>query len=76
MLALHIGQIGENMVLRRGIRFSAPDGFELAGLTHPSASVHKSNDVQYGRYGVIMGYSKDDNMGTIPKDQTTGKVKV
>lgn len=71
LVALYIGQIGENIVLRRGVTFSCQkDGHRLIGLTHPSGSITSTNRVQYGRYGTLLAYAKDPNSGLIPEGQT------
>ncbi|XP_040565946.1 elongation factor Ts, mitochondrial [Lepeophtheirus salmonis] len=69
LIALNIGQIGENIVLKRGVLFSVPQGTSLAAVTHPSARID-NEDVMYGRFGTIMAYSKDHNTGVIPEGQT------
>ena len=82
LVALNIGQIGENLVLRRAVTFAAqsPDKLgkdedvHLAIVTHPSAFPSSdSNTVVYGRFGVIMAYSKDKNVGILPEEQTVGE---
>ena len=84
LVALNIGQIGENLVLRRAVTFSAKcleqnekgEDIRLAIVTHPSAlpSTDGSN-VVYGRFGVIMAYSKDKRIGILPEGETVGKIK-
>ena len=64
VLALNIGQIGENLVARRGVCLS---GARVAGVTHPSASIH-SKEVQYGRYGAAMAYTVEEG-GVMPEGQ-------
>ena len=81
LVALNIGQIGENIVLRRAVTFATPsdkaekqEDVQLAIVTHPSAFPSPdSNNVVYGRFGVIMAYSKDKNVGIIPEEQTVGE---
>ena len=84
LVALNIGQIGENLVLRRAVTFSTScldknekgEDIRLAIVTHPSAlpSTDGSN-VVYGRFGVIMAYSKDKRIGILPEGETVGKIK-
>ena len=70
---LNIGQIGENIVLRRGVTLSAGEGVKLAGVTHPSANINPSeNHVQFGRYGTVVAYTNSGE-GIIPEGQTVGK---
>ncbi len=63
-------QIGENIVLRRGVTFTCKkEGYQLIGLTHPSGN---ATSVNYGRYGTVMAYTKDPNSGELPEGETTG----
>ena len=78
LVALNIGQIGENIILSRAATISTnesnTDNIKLAIVTHPSANpaASKSN-VAYGRFGVIIAYSKKDDVGILPEGQTVGK---
>ena len=79
LVALNIGQIGENIILRRAVTVStnepnSANNVKLAIVTHPSATptANKSN-VAYGRFGVILAYSKNDGVGILPEGQTEGK---
>lgn len=59
LVALNIGQIGENLILKRAVLLKAlQDDVRLSGLTHPftAASVE---DVAYGRFGSVVAYSRD-----------------
>eukprot|EP00096_Caligus_rogercresseyi_P012490 TRINITY_DN5241_c0_g1_i1.p1 TRINITY_DN5241_c0_g1~~TRINITY_DN5241_c0_g1_i1.p1 ORF type:complete len:304 (-),score=83.28 TRINITY_DN5241_c0_g1_i1:185-1069(-) len=71
LIALNIGQIGENIVLKRGFLLSVPEGMNIASVTHPSSRID-NEDVQYGRFGSVLAYSKDPNVGVIPEGQTVG----
>ena len=78
LVALNIGQIGENLVLRRAAKFASntqlQEGVKLAVITHPSASAASDNsNVVYGRYGVIMAYSKHKEIGILPENHTVCK---
>ena len=83
LVALNIGQIGENLVLRRAVTFSTGgdknekgDDMRLAIVTHPSALPSSDgSNVVYGRFGVIMAYSKDKSIGILPEGETVGKTK-
>jgi len=58
VVALNIGQLGENIVLGGATLLQVRPGAQLAGLTHPSASIHQNSEkLQYGRYGAIMAYT-------------------
>lgn len=79
---MNIGQIGENIVLQRASTFSTSvlekpgkdEDIKLAVVTHPSANpCSDSNNVAYGRFGVIMAYSKNKDIGILPEGQTPGK---
>ncbi len=74
LVALNIGQIGERLVARRGVCLgtassssSSEATTRVAGVTHPSASIH-SRDVQYGRYGAAIAYTVEKG-GVMPKGQ-------
>ena len=83
LVALNIGQIGENIVLRRAATFSIDmtgyrkrrEDLRLAVVTHPSAHpAADSSNVAYGRFGVIMAYSKEKKVGIIPEGQTVASM--
>ena len=83
LVALNIGQIGENIVLRRAATFSIDmtgyrkrrEDVRLAVVTHPSAHpAADSSNVAYGRFGVIMAYSKEKKVGIIPEGQTVASM--
>ena len=81
LVALNIGQIGENIVLSRAVTFatqsnnpSESEDIQLAIVSHPSANpLTDSNNVIYGRFGVIMAYCKNKNIGILPEGQSVGK---
>nr|ACO15630.1 Elongation factor Ts, mitochondrial precursor [Caligus clemensi] len=73
LIALNIGRIGENIVLKRSVLFSVPEGVSLSAVTHPSARID-NEDVLYGRLGTILAYSKDPHHGIIPEGQTVGSM--
>jgi len=63
VVALSIGQVGENIVLGGATLMHTGEGVHLAGLTHPSASIHADAEkLQYGRYAALMAYSVPDTM--------------
>ena len=83
LIALNIGQIGENILLRRAATISTnllnarsnDENIKLAIVTHPSANPSSdSGNVAYGRFGVIIAYSKKENVGMLPEGQTVGKL--
>jgi len=69
LLALNIGQIGENITLKRAVHFKsslARSKLYLVGLTHPSGDVTKCS---YGRWGVLLAIEKDPSI-KLPKDES------
>lgn len=72
MVALNIGQIGENIVIKRGVTFSAGSGVDVFGSTHPNVS-KDSNRVQCGRFGSLIALSKDGK-GNLEEGKTLGKI--
>jgi len=82
LVALNIGQIGENILLRRATTISTSnlgdgdkENIKLSIVTHPSASpTSESGNVAYGRFGVILAYSKKKNVGTLPEGQTVAGI--
>ena len=79
LVAINIGQIGENIVLRRAVTFAIQnagvndndENIRLAIVTHPSANMNAdASNVAYGRFGVILAYSKDEDIGILPEGQT------
>jgi len=75
LVALNIGQIGENLILKRAILFKIGQSqsnqeVKLSALTHPftAASV---DDVAYGRFGSILAYTSDKtNKKVLPNGQS------
>jgi len=68
VVALNIGQIGENIVLGGGTVLQVGEGVRLAGLTHPSASHQVDREkLQYGRYAAIMAYSGVEKEGGVAR---------
>ncbi len=75
LIALNIGQIGENIVLSRAISMTS-DGsvFRLSGLTHPSSiRAVGSEKVQYGRFGSIMAYVESEGGAILMPQGETGE---
>jgi len=58
LVALNIGQIGENMALGSPTFIQAASGINLTGLSHPAPE--KGSSVMYGRYIALMAYTKTD----------------
>ena len=83
LVALNIGQIGENLILRRAVMYKVNDAVadaneevKLSALTHPSANIHNA-DVAYGRFGSVMAYAKDKRVeAVLPEGQTVGELLV
>jgi len=70
LVALNIGQIGENMTLGEASLFSAGPGVRLAAQCHPSVSSQPG--WVCGRYAAILAYT---NQGDLPGDQENTLVK-
>nr|CAD7266198.1 unnamed protein product [Timema shepardi] len=51
-MALHIGNLGENLSLRRAFCFLAEEGVTLAGYTHPAAPIQTGTLL--GKYGALV----------------------
>jgi len=59
LIALNIGQIGENLSLKRAVHFKSSlskSKLHIVGLTHPAGDV---NSCSYGRWGVLLALEKD-----------------
>jgi len=54
LVALNIGQIGENLALGSATIVKAGEGEAICGLCHPSSGA--SGDVQYGRYAALLSF--------------------
>jgi len=62
LVALNIGQIGENLSLKRAAHFvsdKSNKNIHLVATTHPSGDV---NTLSYGRYGVLLALEKDPSV--------------
>jgi len=59
LVALNIGQIGENMALGDATFIQTASGISLAGLSHPAPDGSGSS-LMYGRYIALMAYTKAD----------------
>lgn len=81
LVALNIGQIGENLTLTRAVLFKvnkeavdpSVEEVKLSALTHPSANIHSSDSVAYGRFGSILAYTIDKQRAgepVLPEGQT------
>ncbi|XP_069698470.1 elongation factor Ts, mitochondrial [Periplaneta americana] len=56
-VALLIGNVGENVALRRAYCFQAHEGVLVAGYTHP-APLNTNNKTLYGKYGALVAFRK------------------
>lgn len=57
--ALTIGNLGENIVVRRALCMNVPSDVKLIGITHP-APVEPS-PVCYGKYGALLAFKTEEN---------------
>jgi len=75
LVALNIGQIGENLILKRAVLFKtgqcqSNQETKLCALTHPFTAASVA-DVAYGRFGSVLAYSADKtNKKVMPEGQT------
>lgn len=73
LVALDIGQIGENIVARRGVSLQGA-GLRVAGVTHPSGKLN-TQKLQYGRYAAVVAYTVEAP-GSGQTQEDTGKSKI
>lgn len=64
-LALLIGKLGENTVIRRAICYKAAEAIKLFGITHPTPDTIEDGKVIMGKYGTIAAF----NSNTEPSDE-------
>ena len=76
LVALNIGQIGENLVIKRAVLYLVKplvsESLKLSALTHPSAKIDNVG-VGYGRFGAIISYLQDNPDVILPEDQSLGE---
>jgi len=69
LVALNIGQIGENIALGGVTLFRAGPGVKLSGLSHPSSGQVETEKLQFGRYAALLAYTKHPE-GIVPEGLT------
>ncbi|ODN00794.1 Elongation factor Ts, mitochondrial [Orchesella cincta] len=65
-VAVNIGELGENIKLRRAVALGSGTSILLAGYTHPAAaegSVLGKDVVQVGKFGAIVAYKSTEPSG-------------
>ena len=67
LVALNIGQIGENMTLGQARLFFAGSDVKLAAQCHPSVSDKSDERWHCGRYATVVAY-KTSGVGSYPED--------
>ncbi|PSN56750.1 hypothetical protein C0J52_00077 [Blattella germanica] len=67
-VALLIGSIGENVMLRRAFCFRACEGITVAGYTHP-APQHSGSKTLHGKYGALVAFKRQDTTSKEPSDR-------
>lgn len=70
-VALQIGILGENMVLKRAVLISVSDKILLSGHSHPAPQ--DPNSPLLGKYGAIVAYHPKDNEPLTDETQTIGR---
>lgn len=65
-LALLIGTVGENALLRRAICYKTPESIRLTGYAHPAPETSTENAILFGKYGAIAAFNSNvENTDTI-----------
>merc|ERR1719282_873070 len=67
LVALNIGQIGENIALGQARILTASNGVKLAAQCHPSVAGGEHQDFFCGRYAAVLAYSVSGS-GSYPED--------
>lgn len=70
-LALLIGNVGENLLLRRATCFKVADTVQLAGAAHPEPADVDTNAIRMGKYGSIIAFKASESDTT---DDVTKKI--
>lgn len=61
-LALMIGTVGENAMLRRAICYKIPETIKLSGYTHPAQeTAYDEEKVMIGKYGAIGAFNSNSS---------------
>jgi elongation factor Ts len=68
-LALMIGTVGENSVLRRALCYKTPESIELCSFSHPVSEEQLSGNFSFGKYGVIGAFSPSEGNEEIQQIQ-------
>lgn len=58
-LALMIGTVGENALLKRAICYKAPETVQLYGYTHPAPEAIVDGQLLLGKYGTIAAFNSN-----------------
>ena len=75
LVALNIGQLGENIILRRGVTIAVGEGVSIEGVTHPVVNdTGITEPIQVGKYGALVTYTKNENAGNIEEGQTPASI--
>jgi len=69
LVALNIGQIGENIALGDATIIKVDSNSKLSGLSHPSSGNLELSKLQFGRYASILAYTSQSG-GVLPEGQT------
>ncbi|KAK3921870.1 Elongation factor Ts, mitochondrial [Frankliniella fusca] len=70
-VALHIGLLGENMILKRGVLVSANENVILSGNSHPAPQ--DPNNPLIGKYGAILAFQSKASQSSSGEIQKIGK---
>ena len=61
IVALCVGSVGENVVLRRGVIFNIKDNQCLASYCHGQVNNTSAEECLMGKYGALVNYSQTDS---------------
>ena len=70
LVALNIGQIGENIALGGVTMFKAAPNVKLSGLSHPSSGHLETEKLQFGRYAALLAYSSQPEGAVLAEGET------
>ncbi|KAJ1526264.1 hypothetical protein ONE63_009419 [Megalurothrips usitatus] len=70
-VALQIGVLGENMILKRALLVSANENILLSGYSHPAPQ--QQSEIWLGKYGALVAYNTKDKQPLSESNSDFGK---
>jgi len=70
LVALNIGQIGENIALGGVTMIKVAPGVKLSGLSHPTSGNLETEKLQFGRYAALLAYSCQPEGAVLAEGET------